>query len=952
MPESMSLKAFADNYNEFLIQKSSSLSITEGETPEARGSAGSVMSKFSRDNPLVFTTSQRQLVEKLDQFLSDPESDIFIMKGYAGTGKSTVLCLIHDYMESLSDEWQYCLMAPTGRAAMVLNKITASRKCTTIHRGIYDTPSIRTGTGTARDFDHTFSDSATEITVNHAKRISEMSTFISQTDNNRKKLIIPVKTDFQNHCKPLLLVFDEASMIGNSYSEMSEFRFGTGMLLNDILLYSYIGQCSQHRHKIIFCGDPAQLFPVGMNFSPSLDVNFLQNDLHFKTYEFELSDVLRQSTDSGILNNATKIRNAIRNRNFSTLKIEPGSDVIELTDTVHSGKTNRVPSDIAEDSCYNPEIKDELIRIFFAACRNLVNNRAEFITFSNSEAFEINRRIRAHLHAGVPMLLEAGDKLIVTQNSYIQEELFLSNGTFVQVTDILPERFEKTFSIKMKKDSVQNEPGDSPFVRVQQISSDSDIITFNVTLKTLKVRLRKREYTGEIITFDCWILLNDLCTAGTGISGPENAALGRITQYRDNQDGGLSDEIISFKEAVRVRYGYAITCHKSQGNEWDSVFLYSLNRQTKNGSEEIFHWYYTAITRARKKLFIVDPASFGKFSNIKFSSGTGNCFTAAVPRNPSGQYDIRIQTPAPRNDNEYSHQSSITPEVMCTEQNYSGNHDLHLQVPDPAGRTQENSMVPDYVCPPAENLYDRQEMTGPFGDPEIPEPFDMNKYSETDQYCNNSGSESGDPNPQEPDMKTLLLRYGIAKPDSVIGWMALNVIAILKKAGLYLSEIKHHSYQERYIAVNPTDPKYRCSFSLYYNSKNTVKNIMPDQKCSPLPKTVYEDLVYLEGKRYMEERVNESTAVLTPNEQEIMDHFKKLGAGIDAEVSLVSRQQYALKIAILRKLHDCITDRYTDEYCEAVIYYNAKGNVTSFRIEHTNSDSLQRDLEQMLENQQ
>ena len=71
MPENMSLKAFADNYNEFLIRKSSSLSMTEGGDPDGKGSAGSVMSKFSRDNPLVLTRSQHQLVEKLDQFLSD-----------------------------------------------------------------------------------------------------------------------------------------------------------------------------------------------------------------------------------------------------------------------------------------------------------------------------------------------------------------------------------------------------------------------------------------------------------------------------------------------------------------------------------------------------------------------------------------------------------------------------------------------------------------------------------------------------------------------------------------------------------------------------------------------------------------------------------------------------------------------------------------------------------------
>ncbi len=923
MNEQISLKNFASDYNNYLSQKLSISKLPENtsgnDSSEGNTHDGSIAAKFGRKNPLIFTPSQMTLIEKLSQFLENPQSDIFIMKGYAGTGKSTVLCLINDYMSTVAKKWQYGLLAPTGRAAMVLNKITGSNRCTTVHRGIYDTPSIRKGTGSAKTFDHNFSESAIEISVKHAEKLAELSSFYSKLDE-KKKYIIPINGSYQNDCNPLLLIFDEASMIGNQYSEMNEFRFGTGMLLNDIFQFAFIGEQSRHMHKIIFCGDPAQLFPVGMNFSPALNFDYLSSKLQFNTDEFELSDVLRQNSNSTILANATKIRNSIKTNDFSTLKIETGNDVLELSDTVHSGKTNTVPADITENGYYRSEINDEIIRIFFAACRNMINSKGEFITFSNSEAFEINKRIRRHIYSVAPELIEVRDKLIVTQNSYIYEEIFLANGTFVQVTEILPNFHKLEVSVNIKQKDLSSDYTGSPFVKYSKNNGDSS--TFIVTLEAQKVRLRKKEYNGEVITFDCWILLNDLTASGADISIPEIRALEKIKAIAGREDRNENeDQNICFKEAIRVRYGYAITCHKSQGNEWDYVFLYSLNRRARTGNEELFHWYYTAVTRARKMLFVIDPADIGKFNNIKFDASALNDCTVTIPHNPSVI-------------NNTGNQQFINPQHQ-TNEDYLYDAPPEIMPFTPYGDNLHNSFY-------AMNGKEQEDF----------EPFQQISTCNTDIV-------SADPDPavsdeslqtqENPDWNKILLQYGIAKFDSINGWMARNVITILNKSGLYLTDIKHHSYLEKYHVSSPSDPQYKAVISIYYNGKSEISNFTIDPKMSPLPQNVFNELLCLRGQRYVEEKISEGSVTLTPNEQEILDYFKKIVKSINAEVKLLNRQQYALKIVILRKLHDSIGNQNVDEYCEATVYYNSKGQVSNFRPNHSNSEILNRDIGKLLE---
>ncbi len=651
------LEQFASTYNDFLIAKAQRLAsfdeINMNANVDIDKRSSSVISKFNANNPLVFSQSQWELIKKISKFLQDTESDVFLMKGYAGTGKTTILGLIQDYLihrfqlsqapeistqteiktkkedddEGNNNELtlNFGVFAPTGRAVQVLNQITANKCCKTIHRGIYNTPSIPQGLKNTENFDRNLSNIILSNSKNDNLSIRKLEYFISDLDN-RRKYNVPINEYHQHDFQDKIFIFDEASMIGNNYSELSEFRFGTGHLLDDIIKFTGVGKKSNHKHKIIFCGDPAQLFPVGMCFSPALKGSHLLDTYQLKTDEYELNQVLRQNDESGILFNATTLRQAIQKNNYSTLEIQEANDVIIITDSKESHKKNSLPNWISSFLANYRYIDDELVRIFIAISGNKINSGSEVITYSNHEAYELNQRIRKYLHPyekNALRALEIKDKLIVTQNAYVQGEIFVSNGSFVLVDEIFPEHFIITEHISIKNDQNRNSGEGKDGYAVEYVNYSQQKDQYEVKLEMQKVRLKKGDYENKVILFDCWILLNDLKTTEPELSQLEVKAIQSfIRKYGPKEDENTGkansykmEQAICLQEALRVRYGYAITCHKSQGNEWDNVFIYALNR--RGGSEELFHWFYTAITRARKNLFVIDPISLGKFNNIQ-----------------------------------------------------------------------------------------------------------------------------------------------------------------------------------------------------------------------------------------------------------------------------------------------------------------------------------------------
>ena len=230
------------------------------------------------------TSSQQQAIDSFKSFLNGDEQ-VFMLKGAAGTGKTT---LVTEFIKILEAEHRvFSLMAPTGRAAYIIGSKTG-KKASTIHRGIYG--------------------------------LSDLKSMGQDNDTNADGNI-HLKFDLRsNNDSPYNVYFvDEASMISDSFSENEAFSFGSGCLLTD--LFKYAGG-----RKIVFVGDYAQLPPVGMNFSPALDAEYLEGKFGCKAVEFVLREVIRQHDGSVMLQNATRIRDSIEKKTFIEFKLNNGTD--------------------------------------------------------------------------------------------------------------------------------------------------------------------------------------------------------------------------------------------------------------------------------------------------------------------------------------------------------------------------------------------------------------------------------------------------------------------------------------------------------------------------------------------------------------------------------------------------------------------------------------------------
>lgn len=237
------------------------------------------------------TEEQEQLVDRLDYFLSDKTRQVFLLKGYAGTGKTFITKGLTEYFTSIGRN--YILAAPTGKAAKVIAQNTKSRACT-LHKTVYS-----------------------------FKDIVEYK--VADTDGTQTyKFYYELRGN--DNSADTVYIIDEASMIADIYQEAEFMRFGSGFLLQDFLEYANLDH-NDHNKKIIFIGDDAQLSPVGMNFSPALNANYLLEKYNLNSTWFELTKVVRQEKESGIIQNSTSIRESIATKTFNQLNIVSFSDV-------------------------------------------------------------------------------------------------------------------------------------------------------------------------------------------------------------------------------------------------------------------------------------------------------------------------------------------------------------------------------------------------------------------------------------------------------------------------------------------------------------------------------------------------------------------------------------------------------------------------------------------------
>jgi len=450
------------------------------------------------------TPGQEVLIGLLADFILDTgRCQAFIVKGYAGTGKTTLVSALVRTLESI--RMKSLLLAPTGRAAKVFSSY-AGKPAFTIHRKIYRQKSSKDGFG---DF--------------------------------------VLNKNLHSHT---LIIVDEASMISNS--RPADSVFGSGRLLEDLITYTNDGD----NCKLILIGDTAQLPPVGIVLSPAL--NKAELSMHIPVAgEAVLTDIVRQTKDSGILLNATLVRKQItgelfsypvfRSSNYPDIRFADGNELVELI-----------------ESAYSRHGVEETIVL----CR------------SNKKANQYNIGIRNMVLFREDELVP-GDLLMVVKNNYFwlakQPVIdFIANGDIVRVKKVL--RYTERYDFR--------------FAQALLTLLDYDV------------------------DFEAWILLDTLTAESPALNPEDNRKLyhsiledfqhvtSRTSQYNLVKED-------PFFNALQVKYACAITCHKAQGGQWKAVFIDQGYITQERIDMDYLRWLYTAITRATEELCLVNfPKEF------------------------------------------------------------------------------------------------------------------------------------------------------------------------------------------------------------------------------------------------------------------------------------------------------------------------------------------------------
>ena len=474
---------------------------------------------------MELTIQQNKVFEQIKAFLNS-DASVFILRGYAGTGKTTMVKVIADYIEQSR---QLAMMASTGRAARVLAMKTG-HTATTIHKAIY---------------------AKAHVEPKKVKNIAESEfKFVFSINNSENG-------------GNIVAIVDEASMVCSRKIEHELFMFGTDNLMEDLLTFVR----PNFGGKVIFVGDPAQLPPVGESVSNALRSEYFK-EKGLKVIEAELTEVLRQKDDSVILKNAMMIRDLLKKDKRNQLVFEEQKDDVET-----------VPAEQFLDKYLNYR-------------KESGRHDSVIICYSNKSANRYNRDIRKSLYGGdVP--LQENDILLITQNNY---RLDCMNGEFVPVLSI-GERIQQSAPV------------------YAQIGGKKERIV--ITLNFIKVTVPN----GDGNPIPCMLLEDLLSSDKATISIDENRALYiNFCMRNPNLKQGtesfaealLNDE---FYNAIRAKYGYAVTGHKCQGGEWGKVFVDYTGRTGLD--DDSLRWAYTATTRAQKTLYVTNLPHITPFSKFR-----------------------------------------------------------------------------------------------------------------------------------------------------------------------------------------------------------------------------------------------------------------------------------------------------------------------------------------------
>jgi ATP-dependent exoDNAse (exonuclease V) alpha subunit len=462
--------------------------------------SSSFYSLLQQKFPFKPTYKQEIFFQKIAIFLTEKDNNsIFVLKGYAGTGKTTVISTIVNNLIDIKKK--YVLLAPTGRAAKVIANYS-KKPAFTIHKKIYF-PKKSSGGGVS---------------------------FTLQ----------------QNKHTNTIFIVDEASMISDTNSDSKLYE--NGSLLDDLISYIYSGtNC-----KMILLGDTAQLPPVNLDISPALDIRTLEMNYNKEIEHIELDEVMRQEENSGILYNATRLRELLNDSFISDFKFDLGNykDIVRLTDGYDI-------QDAINASYSSYSIED-----------------TAFIVRSNKRANQYNEQIRTKI-LDKESELSTGDFLMVVKNNYFwlkdsDEAGFIANGDIIEVLEIFNIKELYSFKFANVKIRMVDYPDQKPFETIlllDTIKSESPSLTYEESNRLYQEVLK--DYEGE-------------------------------TKFKQFQKVKANE----YFNALQVKFSYAITCHKSQGGQWNTVFIEQpfladgINR-------DYIRWLYTAMTRAKNKLYLI-----------------------------------------------------------------------------------------------------------------------------------------------------------------------------------------------------------------------------------------------------------------------------------------------------------------------------------------------------------
>lgn len=503
------------------------------------------MSIFNHFQNISLTSDQQIAVELINTFL-ESEYNVFMLKGYAGTGKTTLIKGLVSYLEEQKKIFQ--VMAPTGRAAKILRQKT--KYGLTIHKSIYK-----------------FDD------VDFSKDSS------GKLENESYKIIYPLNNLMIENS---VLIIDEASMITSRLSEHPIFIFGTDILLNDLLTYA---KPHNLKTKIIFVGDPAQLPPVGDNKSMAFESSYFDS-LGLSVAETELREVKRQG-DNLILKNASLLRDKIQEENPRELFFS-----YDDSSFVRLNVEDMINRYVDENPI--PEMHSGVI-----------------ISFSNAQCLHNNVAVRKR-YFPYNGNITSGDVIQIISNNYSTYPVEVFNGDFAKILKVSEntisqtapvfveengKRIRKEITLVFRKVELIVDHFDEPF---ECMIIDS---LLNSTNRDLTIDEMKALYINFIIRFD--------------EEQKSRIANGLPVIKRYSEEFKTMMILDPFMNAMRCKYGYAITCHKAQGGEWEKVFVDYSGRVSLH--KDPLRWCYTATTRGIETCFAINAPHFNRFSKFKIS---------------------------------------------------------------------------------------------------------------------------------------------------------------------------------------------------------------------------------------------------------------------------------------------------------------------------------------------